>query len=160
MDQVSVSASNERFTGMVKWFNNKSGFGFITVCDGETCHSGKDIFVHYSSIRVSDIQYKYLVQGEYVDFTIVSSENDNHEYQATDVCGVKGGCIMCETRNTLVQQKPHVAKTPRPATTPQRPYTKLANSEPPMRPSTTDDDGFTRVVKKRPRQQRAPLVKA
>jgi cold shock CspA family protein len=31
----------ERLTGMVKWFNNKAGFGFITVCDGE--YSGKDI---------------------------------------------------------------------------------------------------------------------
>ena len=45
----------QRMTGMVKWFNNKSGFGFITVCgDGE--FGGKDIFVHYSSIRVTNSQ--------------------------------------------------------------------------------------------------------
>ena len=67
------SESEQRLTGMVKWFNNKSGFGFVTVCsEGE--FKGKDIFAHYSSIRVTNSQYKYLVQGEYVEFTLVSSE--------------------------------------------------------------------------------------
>jgi CspA family cold shock protein len=89
----------ERLTGTVKWFNNKAGFGFITVCeDGE--YEGKDIFVHYSSIRVSNSQYKYLVQGEYVDFTLVKANTDTHEFQAMNVCGVKGGPIMCETRRS------------------------------------------------------------
>ena len=36
--------------GRVKWFNNKAGFGFITVTDGP--QSGTDIFVHHSSINV------------------------------------------------------------------------------------------------------------
>ena len=67
----------KRLTGMVKWFNNKSGFGFITVCS-EGDFSGKDIFAHYSSIRVTNSQYKYLVQGEYVDFNMVKSENEKH----------------------------------------------------------------------------------
>ena len=53
----------QRLTGMVKWFNNKAGFGFITVCEGLE-HAGKDIFAHYTSIRVTNSQYKYLVQGE------------------------------------------------------------------------------------------------
>ena len=86
----------ERLTGTVKWFNNKAGFGFITVCEpGE--YYEKDIFVHYSSIRVSNSQYKYLVQGEYIDFTLVKA-NNGHEFQAMDVSGVKGGPIMCESR--------------------------------------------------------------
>lgn len=91
----------ERLTGTVKWFNNKAGFGFITVCEqGE--YYEKDIFVHYSSIRVSNSQYKYLVQGEYVDFTLVKANSDTHEFQAMDVSGVKGGPIMCETRRSNV----------------------------------------------------------
>ena len=45
----------QRLTGMVKWFNNKSGFGFITV-SGTGEYAGKDIFSHYSSIRVTNSQ--------------------------------------------------------------------------------------------------------
>lgn len=85
----------DKLIGTVKWFNSRSGYGFITVCYGE--HAGKDIFVHYSSIDVANIRYKYLVQGEYVDFTLVKSENSEHEYQATQISGVKGDNIMCET---------------------------------------------------------------
>jgi cold shock CspA family protein len=88
-EQTSTTVMNEgkRFTGMVKWFNNKAGFGFITVC-GDNEYSNKDIFVHYSSIRLTNSQYKYLVQGEYVDFTIMKSQNEKHEYHATDITGV------------------------------------------------------------------------
>jgi cold shock CspA family protein len=38
--------------GRVKWFNKAGGYGFITITDG--VESGKDIFVHHSSIVVSD----------------------------------------------------------------------------------------------------------
>ena len=92
----------ETLTGTVKWFNNKAGFGFITICE-EGEYKDKDIFVHYSSIRVSNSQYKYLLQGEYVDFTLVKANSDTHEFQAMNVSGVKGGPIMCETRRTMVQ---------------------------------------------------------
>jgi cold shock CspA family protein len=89
----------ERLTGTVKWFNNRAGFGFITVCEpGE--YENKEIFVHWSSIRVSNSQYKYLFQGEYVDFTLVKANNSEHEYQAMYVSGVRGGPIMCETRRS------------------------------------------------------------
>jgi cold shock CspA family protein len=93
----STSANNERLTGMVKWFNNKAGFGFLTAC-GEGQYSGKDIFVHYSNIRVTNSQYKFLVLGEYVEFVVVKSDNEKHEYHATDITGILGGPIMCETR--------------------------------------------------------------
>jgi len=85
--------------GRVKWFNNKAGYGFITVQDCETKEE-RDIFVHHSELRVEKTQYKYLVQGEYVEFSIVplireGRENDVH---ATSVSGVNGGKLMCETR--------------------------------------------------------------
>jgi CspA family cold shock protein len=92
----AVSTSSERFTGRVKWFNNKAGYGFITVTDGST--SGTDVFVHHSSIKVDSEQYKYLVQGEYVDFNLSDTKTTNHEFQAGEVCGIKGGKLMCETR--------------------------------------------------------------
>jgi CspA family cold shock protein len=90
------SSSAEQLSGRVKWFNNKQGFGFITISDGP--REGTDVFVHHSAIKVSNQQYKYLVQGEYVDFTLVSSQSGAHDVQAADVCGIKGGKLMCETR--------------------------------------------------------------
>jgi len=93
----AVSSSSERrYTGRVKWFNNKAGYGFITVTDGSK--SGTDVFVHHSSIKVDSEQYKYLVQGEYVDFTLSNTQTQNHEFQAGEVCGINGGKLMCETR--------------------------------------------------------------
>ena len=88
-------------TGRVKWFNNKSGFGFITVCDGP--HKDKDIFAHFSALHGESSQYKYLVQGEYVEFDRVKSTTGPHEYKAADITGIKGGELMCETRNMSQQ---------------------------------------------------------
>ena len=95
----SDSSSSEKFTGRVKWFNNKAGYGFVTVTDGSK--SGSDVFIHHSAIKVDAEQYKYLVQGEYVEFTLATVEGGKHEFQAGEVCGIKGGKLMCETRNEL-----------------------------------------------------------
>lgn len=99
-----MASENQRLTGIVKWFNNKAGFGFLTVC-GDGVYSNKDIFVHYSNIRASNTQYKqytYLVLGEYVEFVVVKSENENYEFHATDITGILGGPIMCETRRLAI----------------------------------------------------------
>lgn len=92
-----MSSSTSVLTGQVKWFNSKTGYGFITLIDGE--HAGKDIFTHYSSIQVTDSQYKFLVQGEYVELGLSKPDTGDHEFQATNVTGIKGGKIMCEMRN-------------------------------------------------------------
>ena len=88
--------STERFTGRVKWFNNKAGYGFITVTDGPK--SGTDVFVHHSAIKVDSEQYKYLVQGEYIEFSLSDTKTENHQFQAGEVSGINGGKLMCETR--------------------------------------------------------------
>ena len=93
---TSSSVSTERFTGRVKWFNNKAGYGFVTVTDGSK--SGSDVFVHHSAIKVASEQYKYLVQGEYIEFSLSDTKTSDHEYQAGEVSGIKGGKLMCETR--------------------------------------------------------------
>ena len=92
--ETPSSQNQERILGKVKWFNNKTGYGFITVNDNK--YTDKDIFVHYSDINVSDSQYKYLVQGEYVSFELVKSKDKDskHEYCAGNVTGVNGGKLM------------------------------------------------------------------
>jgi CspA family cold shock protein len=50
-------------TGIVKWFNDSKGFGFITPDDG-----GKDLFAHHSNIRMDG--YKSLKEAQKVSFDI------------------------------------------------------------------------------------------
>lgn len=95
---VTLSA-DKHLIGRVKWFNNKSGYGFITVTD--EYRSGIDVFVHHSAINVEKQQYKYLVQGEYVEFDLIKVHSDKHEWQASCVSGISGGKLMCETRRDL-----------------------------------------------------------
>lgn len=82
--------------GRVKWFNNKAGYGFITVLSG--VHKDVDVFVHHSAITVHQEQYRYLVQGEYVEFELCSVDDSSHQWQAGNVKGVNDGKLMCETR--------------------------------------------------------------
>ena len=48
--------------GVVKWFSNQKGYGFIQTNDGE------DIFVHFSAIQTEG--FKTLAQGQEVEFEI------------------------------------------------------------------------------------------
>ena len=52
--------------GVVKWFNNAKGYGFIGH-DG-----GADVFVHYSAI--AEDGYKTLAEGDEVEFEIVQGQ--------------------------------------------------------------------------------------
>jgi len=89
--------NSDLLLGRVKWFNNRAGFGFVTVLEGDK--KNEDVFVHHTGINVDTEQYKYLVQGEYVSFVLKSSDSTDHPYQAGSVRGVLEGPLMCETRN-------------------------------------------------------------
>ena len=116
MATPNVSATDGISTsGRVKWFNNKAGYGFITVSAGE--HDGTDVFVHHSAIQVAVEQYRYLVQGEYVVFSLCSVENDKHQWQAGTVKGISNGKLMCETRLETREARPETARTTGPRTT-------------------------------------------
>ena len=52
--------------GIVKWFNEEKGFGFITA------DSGNDVFAHYSQIQKEG--FKKLDEGQKVEFDIVKKE--------------------------------------------------------------------------------------
>jgi CspA family cold shock protein len=50
-------------TGIVKWFNDSKGFGFITPESG-----GDDLFAHFSAIQGQG--FKTLKEGQRVEFDI------------------------------------------------------------------------------------------
>ena len=55
--------ATETATGVVKWFNDAKGFGFI-----ENDNGGPDLFVHYSKIQGEG--RKTLGEGDQVEFEI------------------------------------------------------------------------------------------
>tara|TARA_B110000261_G_scaffold159836_1_gene198421 strand:+ start:132 stop:638 length:507 start_codon:yes stop_codon:yes gene_type:complete len=99
---VTPASGSSRQLGIVKWFNNKAGFGFVTTLGDES----KDVFVHHSGVSVNREQYKYLVQGEYVEFDLSTSDSNDHKWQATNVTGLQTGPLMCETRFLNKQERP------------------------------------------------------
>ena len=54
-------------TGIVKWFNDTKGFGFITPDDGS-----KDCFVHHTAIQGTG--FKSLSEGDRVQFDVVQGQ--------------------------------------------------------------------------------------
>jgi cold shock CspA family protein len=105
MKETSSQETDQvKYIGRVKWFNNVSGYGFITVTDGK--HSGTDVFVHHTSIIVNNSQYKYLVQGEYVSFSLANVVKDGKDaLNAVNIRGVGGGMLMCETRQSMKESR-------------------------------------------------------
>ena len=60
---ISMSAQE---TGIVKWFNNTKGFGFISRENGE------DVFVHFRAIVGEG--YRSLTEGQRVKFNVTQGQ--------------------------------------------------------------------------------------
>ncbi len=75
---VEQDVEDGRERGVVKWFNVKKGFGFITWDEGE------DVFVHFRSIRGQG--HRSLTEGQRVKFTVVRGQKGP---QAEDVSAVR-----------------------------------------------------------------------
>lgn len=57
--------------GVVKWFNDVKGFGFITPDDG-----GEELFAHFSAIEMKG--FKSLKEGQKVTFEVVEGPKGKH----------------------------------------------------------------------------------
>lgn len=66
-----------RETGIVKWFNNSKGYGFIQR------DVGGDVFVHYRAVRGEG--FRTLEEGMRVEFTVTEGQKG---LQAEDVAVV------------------------------------------------------------------------
>jgi CspA family cold shock protein len=55
-------------TGIVKWFDGKKGYGFITRSNGE-----KDVFVHATDLRKSGIEDDDVDEGQHLAFEIATT---------------------------------------------------------------------------------------
>jgi len=59
-------SERERETGIVKWFNDAKGFGFISR------ESGEDVFVHFRAIQGQG--FKTLKEGQKVTFAVIEGQ--------------------------------------------------------------------------------------
>ena len=59
-------------TGVVKWFNNAKGYGFVQPEGRE-----EDVFVHFSSIDMDG--YKTLREGQKVEFELVEDRRSGKQ---------------------------------------------------------------------------------
>lgn len=75
---IEEDTDDGRERGVVKWFNVKKGFGFITWDNGD------DVFVHFRSIRGEG--HRSLNEGQRVKFQVVYGRKGQ---QAEDVSAIK-----------------------------------------------------------------------
>ena len=101
-----MSQETQRSFAVVKWFNPKAGYGFLTDVD-----SNADVFVHHNGIKSSDNVYKTLTTGEYVEYS--TTEDDSGKTLAVDVTGQEAvNFANNQTRPVKATNAPAKGKAP------------------------------------------------
>jgi CspA family cold shock protein len=63
-------------TGVVKWFNDAKGYGFIQA------ENGQDVFVHFTGINSAG-GYRTLAEGQKVQFDVVQERGKERAANVT-----------------------------------------------------------------------------
>lgn len=63
--------------GIVKWFNNQKGYGFLSD------ESGNDVFVHYSGLSMEG--FKSLEEGAAVEFDVIDGQKGPQAINVTTI---------------------------------------------------------------------------
>ena len=94
---------SKKNVGQVKWFNNKIGYGFITLLKKDDTSEDRDIFVHHMNVCPLESNYRTLRTGEYVEFDVEENCEGEHKEQAVHVTGIQGRELLCDFihRNNL-----------------------------------------------------------
>ncbi len=82
------------YTGKVKWFDRKKGYGFIL-----NQNDTDDIFVHFSSIQIKG--FKELYEGDVVKFDLIETERG--------LLALNVKRIKCNLENILKEKKKKMA---------------------------------------------------
>ena len=82
--------------GQVKWFNNKIGYGFITLLTKNKEEENRDVFVHHMNVCPLESNYRTLKTGEYVEFDIQENCEGDHKEQAINITGIYGRELNCD----------------------------------------------------------------
>lgn len=87
-----------REMGIVKWFSNEKGYGFIKRSNGE------DVFVHYTDI-VGD-GFRSLKEGEAVDFEVVIGDRGPkaHRVSGQDASDIPAAVPTAGEEQSLASQ--------------------------------------------------------
>lgn len=97
---------SETLKGVVKWFNDAKGFGFIEH------KSGKDVFVHYSVIQADG--FKTLKDGETVEYELNEGSKGLHAARVFRLAqpGTEGRTASEMQVEVLVEKSPESSGFP------------------------------------------------
>ena len=95
---ANIQNMPQNYHGVVKWFDARKGYGFITpIGVGEDASGrGGDIFVHILDLHPKNCTTPTLFTGEYVQYQLVPTADDSGRYKAHNVTGIYGGTLLCD----------------------------------------------------------------
>jgi cold shock CspA family protein len=88
--------------GKVLWFDRKKGYGFVKLVNPESENTGKDVFIHYSSINCNS-DFKVLYPGETVSLDVEKNTDDSSdkEFITSNVSGVYGTSLIVDNEDFM-----------------------------------------------------------
>ena len=82
--------------GKVKFFDHKKGYGFVEVINPESKHVNTEHFLHYSEIKC-DSNFKKVIPGEIVSFTVAPKDDEKDKTVCKNVCGLYGSKLLIDS---------------------------------------------------------------